>query len=116
MARPDNYFESLAGVPVNYDRFKNTVYRYGKRGKPGRKYYCTNEFEAKLQSCFEEIWQVCPYGKAEVITTAGAWVDKAGMHGKGRGFDLDGLFWKEFDFVTLDYPLMKKFYLPKKKY
>jgi hypothetical protein len=44
---------------------------------------------------------MCPFGKAEVITSAGAYVNKPGFHGQGRALDLDGIFWRDKTFVTL---------------
>lgn len=110
MHRPDNTFDKLAGVPVHYDRYSNPQYGYGTRGKPGT-WPCTTHFEEKLHAAFQELWDVCPLGEAEVITTAGAWVNKPGMHGKGRGFDVDGIFWADRTFVTKNYPEDRPFYL-----
>jgi len=109
--RPQNFFERLAGVPVHYDRFE-PPYGYGSRGKPYR-FYILPELEEKLDNCFNELWKLCPYGQAEVITSAGAFVDKESFHGKGRAFDLDGIFWRERNFVTLEdgkYGVDRRFY------
>ncbi len=108
MSRPQNYFKELSAVPVHYAR--PPIAPYATRGKPYR-FYTTKPFEGKLTACFDELWTVCPLGKAEVITSAGAYVDKPGYHSKGRGFDLDAIFWKQRDFVTLDYPSDPVFYL-----
>ena len=108
MSRPDNYYTELAGVPVHYAR--PPIAPYATRGKSYR-FYSQEEFEQKLNTCFEELWEVCPYGVAEVITSAGAYVNKSGYHGLGRGFDLDAIFWSDKDFVTLDYPSNPVFYL-----
>lgn len=110
MSRPRNTFEELAGVPVHYDRFPNPQFGYGTRGKP-LTWHCTEAFEKKLNAAFEELWDVCPLGRAEVITTAGAYVNKPGMHGKGRGFDVDGIFWSNRTFITKKYPEDRPFYL-----
>jgi hypothetical protein len=67
--------------------------------------------QQKLEAFFSELWKVCLLGKAEVITSAGAWVEKPGFHGLGEAFDLDGIFWGNKNFVTLRYPTDKKFYL-----
>lgn len=110
-SRPDNSFTLLAGVPVHYDRFLDPEFGYGTRGRP-RRFRAEADFEQKLQDCFEELWKVCPLGKAEVITTAGAFVDKPGAHGKGRAFDLDGIFWENRTFVTLHHYVQDaRFYL-----
>ena len=99
MARPDNFFEVLAGVPVHYDRLA-PPFGYGTRGKPA-KFYCLDPFETELNECFQELWDICPLGQAEVIASAGAWVEKPGFHGQGRAFDIDGIFWAGKGFVTL---------------
>ena len=110
MSRPNNYFTALAGVPIHYARYADSRYAYGTRGKP-YKFYATEAFERKLEACFDDLWETCPYGQAEVITSAGAYVNKMGYHGKGRAFDLDAIFWHDRTFITRDYPLQKEFYL-----
>ena len=60
---------------------------------------------------FIELWRVCPLGRAEVVTSAGAYVNKPGSHGQGRGFDLDAIFWADKNFITLHYPQDRRFYL-----
>lgn len=110
MSRPDNTFDKLAGVPVHYDRYPDPEYGYGTRGKPNT-WHCTEAFEQKLVEALEELWELCPLGRAEVITTAGAYVNKPGLHGKGRGFDVDGIFWSDRTFVTKNYPNDRPFYL-----
>ena len=107
--RPANFFTELAGIPVHYDRFPEP-FSYGTRGKP-IKFHCTEPFEQKLHACFQELWQVCPLGKAEVIASAGTFVDKPGQHGLGRAFDLDCIFWTDKSFVTLLFPMDRRFYL-----
>ena len=74
---------------------------YGTRGVPKR-FYSDAGFTAVLERCFQELWQECSLGRAEVITSAGAYVDKPGQHGVGQAFDLDGLFWSGKSFVTLN--------------
>jgi hypothetical protein len=109
MSRPEHSFTEIAGVPVHYDRFPDPRYSYGTRGKPMR-FHATKDFHDTLNRAFEELWEVCPLGKAEVITTAGAYVAKPGSHGLGRGFDIDGIFWKDKTFITLHYPQDRRFY------
>jgi len=65
----------------------------------------------KLEACFDELFTVSPLRRAEIITSAGAQVDKPGFHGLGRAFDLDALFWPGRDFITLHYPTDQKLYL-----
>jgi hypothetical protein len=92
-------FSELGGVPVRYDRGADAP--YGSRGKPHR-FVGQPDFVAKLDGLFEELWQVCSSGTAEVITSAGAFTRKPGQHGLGRAFDLDAVFWSGNSFVTLD--------------
>lgn len=108
--RPANSFTTLGGgVKVHYDR--PPIAPYGSQGKP-LTFHATEETEATLDRAFEEIWKTCPLGKADVITTAGAFVDKPNsFHNTGKAFDLDGIHWKEKAFVTLNYPSDKRFYL-----
>ena len=110
MPRPSTYFRTLAGVPVHYARYADPRYGYGTRGKPYR-FYCDDNFRTTLNQCFDELWTVCPLGEAEVITSAGCYVDKPGSHRLGRGFDLDAIFWSDTAFVTLHYPQDRAFYL-----
>ena len=101
--RPNNSFKMLGGhVPVHYDR-KPPNFGLGTRGTPGT-WHCTTSFEKKLDNCFVELWEKCPLGKADVICTAGAWVNKSGMHGMGRAFDLDAIFWGDRMVLALNYP------------
>ena len=95
-------------MPVHYDRAPNAG--YGTRGIPYT-FHCTEPFEATLHAAFEELWAACPLGTAEVITSAGAYVDKGGLHGAGRAFDIDGIFWPDKAFVTNQYPSDRSFYL-----
>ena len=108
MPKPENSFDALAGVPVHYDRAPDAG--YGTRGIPYT-FHCTESFEDTLHAAFEELWAVCPLGPAEVITSAGAYVDKGGMHGAGRAFDIDGIFWADKAFITNQYPNDRAFYL-----
>ena len=109
MPRPDDSFTKLVGVPVHYDR--RSARDYGTRGAPAR-FFVTAEFHGILEAFFAELWTICLSGKAEVITSAGAWVDKPNsQHATGEAFDLDGIFWGNKSFVTLNYPKDKKFYL-----
>lgn len=108
MTRPQNYFTELSGTAVHYARAP--VAPYATRGKSYR-FYVIESFEQSLVACFKELWKVCPFGQADVLTSAGAYVNKSGYHGLGRGFDLDAIFWPERDFVTLNYPSDPVFYL-----
>ena len=109
MSRPDNNFKKLAGVPVNYDRLGDP-YGYGSRGKPSI-FHTTVDFQDSLEAFFSDLWSACPFGQAEVICSAGAWVDKPGYHGLGRAFDLDCIHWDKKVFITKNYNKDKQFYL-----
>jgi hypothetical protein len=109
MPRPDNNFKKLGGVPVHYDRLSDP-YGYGSRGKPYT-FHCTVDFQNSLEAFFSDLWSLCPFGQAEVICSAGAWVDKSGYHGLGRAFDLDCIHWDNKIFITKNYNKDKLFYL-----
>jgi peptidoglycan L-alanyl-D-glutamate endopeptidase CwlK len=109
MARPNNYFQELAGVPVHYDRLGDP-FGYGSRGKP-HKFFATVDFQEFLEAFFSELWSICPFGPAEVICSAGAWVNKPGYHGRGKAFDLDCIHWGNKVFITKNYNKDKQFYL-----
>lgn len=99
-SQPGNSFKTLGGgVPVHYDRLPSP-FHYGSRGKEAR-FYCKADFETLLDDAFRDIWLYTGLGKAEVITSGGAYVDKPGQHGNGRALDIDGIFWSNKTFVTL---------------
>lgn len=108
MPRPQNSFNSLAGVATHYAR--PPVAPYGTRGV-SHTFFTTSGFQQRLEAAFNELWNTCPNGRAEVITSAGTYVEKPGFHGLGRAFDLDAIFWRDKDFITLNYQSDKKFYL-----
>ena len=112
MRRPANVFKRLAGVPVHYDRFNEPGFGYGSRGKPHR-FHSEESFERKLRACFKELWATVgdDYGEPKFTTSAGAYADKSGSHGLGRGFDLDGIFWSSKSFITANYPQDRQFYV-----
>lgn len=104
-------FNTIANVPVHYDRYHaDSGFGYGTRGKPFRP-QASATFIRTLDQCFGELFQICPFGIAEVITSAGAFVDKPGFHGLGRAFDLDGIFWPDQDLVAIEYPSKPFLYL-----
>jgi len=88
-------FDSIAGVPVHYDRQSHSD--YGTRGRPSS-FQAKREFVRKLDQAFDQLWGYL--GVAEVITTAGFYVDKPGWHRKGKAMDLDGIFWPDREFVA----------------
>lgn len=88
-------FDTIAGVPVSYDR--DTHASYGTRGRVMKKLGpVTPRFFKALEACVEEIGELCPWGKPELIVTGGVHgdgTDPANRHSQGRAFDLDGLWW-----------------------
>lgn len=104
-------FTSLSGVPVHYDRYSvESGFGYGTRGKPFKP-RATAKMVKTLERCFTEIFQESPFGPAETITSAGAYVSKPGQHGKGQAFDLDGIFWGERELIAIEYPKKPHLYL-----
>jgi hypothetical protein len=75
-------FSEIAGVPVHWQRWGNTGSRLIDPG-----------FLACISCALDELWRICPWGKAEAILSHGAFVDKPGWHGIGKGFDLTGIRW-----------------------
>lgn len=106
-------FTSLASVPVHYDRYSATSgLGYGTKGKP-HKFRATGNFVETLDAAFKDLFSVVParFGSPEVITSAGAHVDKPGYHGLGRACDIDGLFFSQKTFITLNFERDIQFYL-----
>jgi Fungal chitosanase of glycosyl hydrolase group 75/Extensin-like protein C-terminus len=96
-------FKSLAGVKVHYDR--RSASDYGTEGVAAD-FFAEDDFIPKLNQCFEELWRVCPLGRANIITSAGAFVNRppapGDNHALARAFDLDGIFWPSRKFITLN--------------
>jgi hypothetical protein len=88
-------FSDINGIPIHYARLPN--YPYGSRGK-SYTFKCHQNLIPKLEAVFSDIEE--KYGRPEIITSAGAYVNKSGEHGKGMAFDLDGIFWSDREFVT----------------
>lgn len=99
-------FKSLADVPVHYDR--DRPQDYGSRGRPAS-YEAQQELIDRLACAFEELWTL--WGQAQIILTAGAYVDKPGWHGRGLAFDLDGIYWQDKVMIAAEYPNNPKLYL-----
>ncbi|MCP5426170.1 MAG: hypothetical protein H6970_14045 [Gammaproteobacteria bacterium] len=108
MSEREKAFNTIGTVPVHYAR--NPVAPYGTIGKQ-RTFHCTNAFYTKLETCFNELWRVCPNGRPQAIVSAGAYVNKSGYHGMGRAFDLDAIFWPGRTFVTNRFEDYPSFYL-----
>ena len=109
-AQPANFFQSLAGIPVLYDRLRPE--HYGKTGIP-HKFHCTVQTQTVLEGMFQDLFArtVPAFGAAERILSAGAWVNKPGQHGNGKAFDLDAIHWERTRFIALEQPVNKSLYL-----
>lgn len=103
-----NFFKKLAGVAVHYAR--PPLAPYGTKGVE-YKFFSEKDFEQKLDTAFSELFNRAGLEEPEVITSAGAYVNKTGYHGLARAFDLDGIFWKDKIFIANNYPADKSFYL-----
>jgi len=101
---------TLAGVPVHYDR-----HRPGDYGKPGHPFALrlAERTMTPLEECFGEIVTAAPdaLGSAKYILSAGGYVQKPGYHGLGRAFDLDGIIWENHAWVAASFPDDPPFYL-----
>jgi hypothetical protein len=92
-------FSKLGDVPVYYDRRFSGDYGHGTLLTFRAEQY----FEDQLDQFFFELWNICPFGQAEKIFSAGAYVPgNSGMHGQARAFDLDGIEWSNRKFMTLE--------------
>jgi len=101
-------FDTAGGVPIHYAR--DPVAPYGTRGKP-HSVSARPAFRIKLDRCLEELWKKCGFGRAQVVVSAGAHVNKPGMHGLGRAIDIDSIFWPCKQFVTRQFLSFPVFYL-----
>lgn len=109
MPEPANFFRSLAGVPVLYDRLRPSD--YGVRGDPHNFHVPTN-FQAALEEAFADLWEICPLGPARTILSAGTYSNRPpSHHATGRAMDIDAILWPERSFVTLNFPTDTVFYL-----
>jgi hypothetical protein len=99
---------SINGIPLHYARTTNHL--YGTRGED-RSFQIDGIFNSKLEEAFLEVFNHCPLGAPDVMTTAGIFVNKPGQHGYGKAFDLDALFWSRETLVTLDFIHKKELYL-----
>ena len=108
MPRPTFFFSELGGVATHYAR--PPIAPYGTRGSQ-YKFYCMQNTAKKLDIMFHDLWSRCPLGRASVITSAGAYVGKTGWHGQGKAFDIDGIFWEDYNFVTKNFLSIPNFYL-----
>lgn len=98
----------IHGIPLHYARLTN--HPYGTRGEQ-RNFLVDEDFLSILENAFQEVFEHCPLGIPEVITTAGIFVDKPGQHGHGKAFDLDAVFWRDETLVTSNFIHQKELYL-----
>ncbi len=98
----------INNIPLHYARLTN--HPYGTRGKQ-RDFLVDESFLTILKKALKEVFENCPLGVPEVITTAGIFVNKPGQHGHGKAFDLDAIFWKDETLVTLNFVHQKELYL-----
>ncbi len=98
----------INGIPLHYARLTN--HPYGTKGEQ-RDFLINENFLEILENALEELFEHCPLGIPEVITTAGIFVNKPGQHGHGRAFDLDAIFWKNEALITLNFVHKKELYL-----
>lgn len=99
---------SINGIPLHYARLTN--HPYGTIGEQ-RHFSIDDNFLKVLEDTFEEVFNHCPLGLPDAITTAGIFVAKSGQHAHGCAFDLDAIFWKEKSLVTLNFVHQKLLYL-----
>lgn len=79
-------FDHLAGVPVHW----------GYLGRTGSRKLMP-AFLATLEQALSALWEACPYGRAEAIVSAGAYVPRpptpGDRHSTGTAFDLVTIHW-----------------------
>ena len=98
----------INSIPLHYARLTN--HPYGSRGEQ-RNFSINDGFLNILEAAMEEVFEHCPLGKPQVITTAGIFVDKPGQHGHGKAFDLDAIFWENETLITMNFLHQKELYL-----
>lgn len=89
MSPREKAFNSIDGVPTYYWRLPG--------GKPKRyTFYGTDELYSQLvrwKRDLDAYTAPAGYGRITRFVSAGAYVKKAGQHGKGRAFDIDQVRW-----------------------
>ncbi|CAL2093917.1 conserved protein of unknown function [Tenacibaculum sp. 190524A02b] len=98
----------INGIPLHYARLTN--HPYGTRGEQ-RNFLIEENFLTILENALKEVFENCPLGVPEVITTAGIFVNKPGQHRHGKAFDLDAIFWENETLVTTNFVHQKELYL-----
>ncbi|WP_299224126.1 hypothetical protein [uncultured Psychroserpens sp.] len=100
--------DTINGIALHYARLPQ--HPYGTRGIQ-RTFKIEEHFLEALEAALEEVFDHCPLGKPDVITTAGILVDKPGQHGHGKAFDLDAIFWQDQTLITQNFLHDKELYL-----
>ncbi|MEM7210611.1 MAG: hypothetical protein AAF479_01775 [Pseudomonadota bacterium] len=110
MARPSNFFTHLDGVRVQYDRAP--VGTYGETGINYR-FYCDEAFQSQLILFISDLKAATEplFGPMLKVFSAGTYVDRSGMHGQGRAFDLDAIIWQDMRIIADEHPTKKALYL-----
>ncbi|KKL44807.1 hypothetical protein LCGC14_2361960 [marine sediment metagenome] len=82
------------GIPLSYERRSSDDVWGDLAPTKEVGLYFNSSFRRKLDDCFVEINKVFAHRAMKGIISAGAWVDKPGMHKLARAFDLDGIVWE----------------------
>ncbi|NNF57787.1 MAG: hypothetical protein HKN04_06055 [Rhodothermaceae bacterium] len=101
-------YDTVADVALHYAR--PPVAPYGSRGRQFT-FFSTRTLRDTFAAALDELADVCPHGRPEVLTSAGTFVSKPGQHGKGQAIDVDAIFWSDRTFVTDFYLTDTRFYL-----
>ncbi len=99
---------NINGIALHYARLAD--HPYGTKGLQ-RNFTVDETFLPVLKTAFREVFDNCPLGVPDIITTAGIFVNKPGQHGHGRALDLDAIFWGGASLVTLNFIHQKELYL-----
>ena len=99
-------YSSVAGIPLHYSRNRH----YGERGD-NLNFSSTQRLKDILDRCFETLIEESPFGKPDLIVTAGLYVNKPGFHGRGLAVDVDAIYWADRTLVSVLYPFDQVHYL-----
>ncbi|TXE15472.1 hypothetical protein ES692_16560 [Psychroserpens burtonensis] len=92
-----NTINAIYGIDLHYAR--TTDHPYGAIGVQ-RSFEIDDGFLIILKAALKDVFDHCPLGKPNVITTAGIEVGKPVQHRQGKAFDLDAIFWDNHSLVT----------------
>ena len=98
----------IAGIQLYYERRSSDDVWGDLDPSEEVGFYLESPFRRRLNDCFEEINQVFSHRAMRGIISAGAWVDKPGMHKLARAFDLDGIVWKDSQWRATEYFAIKQ--------